>query len=721
MYDTPQTLKRYIRGFNINAIDTKSKKGVVYYNIPCTFDIETTSCYKDIDTGKIIPANTIANLKEKDGRNFESERYKPLAFMYIWQLDIDDHIIIGRTWDELTTTMNEVIKLFSLCNERRIIIYVRNLSFEFQFIRKHFIFQDVFATEERKPIYAVTNTGIEFRCSYFLSGCSLEQTGKNLVKYKASKMVGDLDYSKIRTHMTPLTDVEIGYCIYDVIVDNHYIRECIEMENNNILKIPYTKTGYVRRDVKKHCFSEFNRAKYKPIIDMFKFKRIKDYLQLRSLFSGGFTHANALNSGLIFDNVVSKDFTSSYPAALLLERYPMGKAEEVTITTLKEFHHNLECYACVFDIEITNIREKMGVYENIISKSKCLSLEAPFEENNGRIVRAKSLSLTLNEIDYKCITNFYDFDDIKVINFKRYKKGYLPKPLVECALKFYKEKTILKDVTGKEIEYNLAKSNLNSIYGMMVTDPIRDNILYNNDNWGTKKPSPKEAIEQYNNSKSRFIAYEWGVWITSYARRNLYTGILELGCDYIYSDTDSVKYINEAKHQKYFDNYNKQIIQKIKDVCKYHNLNFDDFAPKTIKGKIKTIGVWDDDGTYSHFKTLGAKRYMVQDAQTGNVNITVSGINKKKAVPYILQESKKKNISPFEYFNNDMYIPCDYCGKMTHKYIDEEVTEVVTDYLGNTCTIHELSSVHLENAPYSLSLAQPYIDFLNKVQEKEEV
>ena len=44
----------------------------------------------------------------------------------------------------------------------------------------------------------------------------------------------------------------------------------------------------------------------------------------------------------------------------------------------------------------------------------------------------------------------------------------------------------------------------------------------------------------------------------------------------------------------------------------------------------------DFEGYYERFKTLGAKRYMVQ--KDGKVNITVSGLNKKIAVPYLQQK-----------------------------------------------------------------------------------
>ncbi|MGC7960564.1 hypothetical protein, partial [Salmonella enterica] len=81
------------------------------------------------------------------------------------------------------------------------------LGYEFQFMRKYFDWLEdgLFAVDERKPIKALCTYGIEFRDSYILSGFSLENTAKNLTTHKVKKMVGDLDYSLIRTHLTPLT------------------------------------------------------------------------------------------------------------------------------------------------------------------------------------------------------------------------------------------------------------------------------------------------------------------------------------------------------------------------------------------------------------------------------------------------------------------------------------------------------------------------------------
>lgn len=208
----------------------KTNKGIEYYNLPCAFDIETTSTY----------SSKLDNIEK-------------IAFMYVWQISINGNIIVGRTWDEFEECYNEIVKHFMLDEFKRLIIYVHNLSFEFQFIAHRFKWLKVFSLEKRKPVQAVTTDGVEFRCSYLLSGFSLENLGKQLQKYKVEKKVGSLDYSKIRHSKTPLTEEELEYCVDDVKVVTSYIKECIE-NDGDITKIPLTKTGYVRNYCRNQCF-----------------------------------------------------------------------------------------------------------------------------------------------------------------------------------------------------------------------------------------------------------------------------------------------------------------------------------------------------------------------------------------------------------------------------------------------------------------------------------
>ena len=101
-----------------------------------------------------------------------------------------------------------------------------------------------------------------------------------------------------------------------------------------------------------------------------------------------------------------------------------------------------------------------------------------------------------------------------------------------------------------------------------------------------------------------------------------------------------------------------------------------------------------------------------------NYNLTVSGLNKKTAIPYLYDLSKKENKSIFELFNEDMFISGEYSGKLLHTYLDDKQEFDSVDYLGNKEHVISLSGVHLEPSSYSLSLADKYKNYLNHIQTK---
>lgn len=681
------------------SLNTKER----FYNIPCSFDIETTSFFR-----------TTGNDEEKE----------KVAIMYVWAFGIGGLVVIGRTWEEFTTMLSELSERLDLDRETRLLCYVHNLSFDFSFLHPWLKFSKVFAISNRKPVYALTTLGIEFRCSYLLSGQSLAKIGNDLRKYKISKLTGDLDYNLERHQETPLTEKELGYISHDVLVVMAYIQETIEREGD-ITKIPLTKTGYVRRFCRNACFYEEGKSHNKSVKRLEYLKIMSrltvtknEYHQLKRAFQGGFTHANPFYSGIVVENVTSFDFTSSYPAVMLSEKFPMGPAEKVGEMTETEFEKNLKLYCCLFDIQFINLQPKRN-QDSYISISRCRNVDTAIV-NNGRVVSAKSLVTTITEQDFTIIEAFYTWDHIRVFNFKRYKKDYLPTDFVKAIIKLYKDKTTLKNVPGKEIDYLLSKEMLNSCYGMCVTDIVRDEYGYNYDTHQWNDPNEPDyytAIRKYNYSKSRFLFYPWGVWVTAYARRNLFTGIVECGMDYIYSDTDSIKITNAENHLPYIRKYNDWVTYKLRKAMEYHGIPYEDIEPMTVKGEKKPLGVWDFDGEYSRFKTLGAKRYLVEEKKTGEIILTVSGLNKQTAVSYMkkLQGPVKNGL--FDWFKNGLYIPPGYTGKQTHTYIDTPKEGHLTDYTGRTAHYYERSGVHLGPADYSLGLAREYIDYILGLRE----
>ena len=495
-----------------------------------------------------------------------------------------------------------------------------------------------------------------------------------------------------------------------------YIQERIEIDGD-ITKIPLTKTGYVRNYCREMCLytcksHKKGGQKFKTYHEMIKSLSIEvdEYKQLKRAFMGGFTHSNAINTNIVLQDVKSFDFTSSYPYCMISEMYPMSKGKVIDVDE-NTFEKYLNQYCCVFDIQFTNLIASLN-YENYISYSKCYKCVNPVI-NNGRLVCCDSMWTTITNVDYDIIKRCYSWDGIKIANFRIYQKGYLPTQFVKSIIKLYQDKTQLKGVEGKEVEYMQSKEMLNSCYGMCVTDIARDEFIYECDNWSTVKPTDEkleDELYKYNKSKKRFLFYVWGIFVTAYARRNLFSGIFEFGNDYIYSDTDSIKVINYNNHMEYINNYNELTQRKLQKACQYHDLDMAELQPKTIKGETKLLGIWDNDGVYDAFKTLGAKRYMYK--QGNDYHITIAGTNKHLGSEYI-----KSLSDPFNAFNDGLIIPPQFTGKLTHTYIDETKRGVIIDYKGVAVEYETLTGIHMEQCEYNLSLASSYIDYLQGVKE----
>lgn len=680
----------YLSQFEIKEIKTNKK--VTYLNIESAFDIETTS---------------YINNGEKS------------AFMYIWMfgLGLGKEIFYGRTWEEFLDLCERLQNYFGLNENRRLVIYVHNLGYEFQFMCNYFKWENVFAINERKPIKALCSYGIEFRDSYILSGYSLANTAKNLTTHKVRKLEGDLDYSLIRHQSTQLTEKELGYCSNDIEIILAYINEQI-VQYEDITKIPLTNTGRVRKYVKDACYytssnhRKSNRGKYQRYRQIMSDLTLDKatYIQLKRAFMGGFTHSNPNHTNKTLENVSSIDLTSSYPTVMLADKFPMSRAKELNITTVEELKKAMSLYCLVFDLKLEGLRNTLK-YESYISESKCFKMVKPVI-NNGRVYDAEMIQTTITDVDFNIIEKVYEWDKISIANVRGFVKAYLPKSIIESILNLYQDKTTLKGVEGKEVEYLLSKGMLNSVYGMCVTDVVKDEHVFN-ETWGIERVDVDEKIDEYNKSKNRFLFYPWGIWVTAYARRNLWTAILNIGDDYIYSDTDSIKMLNFDKHKEYVEKYNKHIGKKLADMMEHYKLNVDLLAPKTIQGKAKPLGIWEFEGNYSHFKTLGAKRYLVKE--NGEFHLTVAGLSKKNGINHMVNICGGVTEQVFDIFNDNLYIPADKTGKMTHTYIDTEKEMFVVDYDGVEERVLTLSGIHLEPCDFTLSISEQYNQFLRAI------
>ena len=695
-------------------IHTKGRGGarIEYVQAAAAFDIETTSTMI--------------------GR-------RKVAFMYVWQFGINGIIIMGRTWDEYRYLMHRLSARFCLGDDRKLFVFVHNFSYEFQFMRLWFQWRDVFAMKPITPLSAeMDGHGIIFRCSYLLTGRKLDGLAGKLDDFpEVRKKIGQLDYSLIHTPDTVLTESEIEYCIFDIIVIMCYIAQCADDENG-VEKIPRTKTGYVRRrcrdgvlyhteikDENRRKRAMFQYRKYMQMLTMTP----AEYLLARNAFTGGFTHANAWDVGETLENIASFDFSSSYPACMVLDYFPASRGRLERVDSEEQYKFLCSKYCVIADVTFHGLRPKID-YEFYISKSKCRDFA--YEEyttargkvkrrpkclcDNGRIVEAECLTISITEIDFEIICKVYEFDSIEIGTCYTYTRGRLPSDLVRIVCDLYEGKTTLKGVAGMEKEYALMKEDLNSIYGMMVTDIIRMIYDYSDDWDEPRAPDVVDKIEEYNKSFSRFTFYPHGVYITAHSRRRLWSGILACGRDYKYADTDSIKIANYESHMNYISKYNAAVLADLKKACAYHDIPLRKVLPKTIKGKEKPLGFWDFEGVFEKFKTLGAKRYLRKI--DGKLEMTVAGVNPKRGAAY-LEKTFGKNA--FEHFEIGLYFPAGETGKLTHTYIDKEIHGEIADYTGRLGHYEEKSFVHLSPADYSMTMLAEFADFLQGMEDYFEI
>lgn len=633
--------------------------------------------------------------------------------MYVWQFSLNGYVWLGRSYKEFYNMINDLHDALELGYCKNLVVYVHNLSYEFNCLRKYMEVSDYFAIDKRTPLYVIDKRGIEFRCSYHLSGYSLEYLGNidnnMLHKYKVSKLVGNLNYYKVRTPETPLTRKEVRYCINDVRIVTNYIQELLE-RGEDIAHIPLTKTGRVRIALNHNCIlsptGKGMNMKYVKKMQECVIESVDDYRTLRRGFAGGFTHPNPFNTNItITDGVIPFDINSDYPFQLVINKYPTGPANHAATLTMGDYNYLLGLgFHIVADFQFTDL-EPIFFNDYYISSSKCWEL-ADHKECNGRVTRAALLGTTITELDFDIIKQAYKWSSLKITGALVYASDYLPIEFVETVLDFYEAKTTLKGIPEKVVEYMNGKEQLNSCYGMCATDMVRDIFTYDED-FIFEPADVESAIMSYNKSKKRTTYYPWALYCTAYARHKLWTeGILPLGPEYIYSDTDSIYAFDSEATRAHFKKINEKTIERLEALSEERRIALRRLKPVNIKGEEQPLGIWSEEKRCIKFKTLGAKRYM-KTTEDGKTSSTIAGLS-KEAIDYIMEHGG------YDFFTNEMEIPATDSGRLTHTYLDEGRSGTVTDYRGNKYNYSIRCGVHMEPAPFTLSMSKLFIDFLRR-------
>lgn len=661
----------------------RGRNKVEYYNFPCSFDIETTTIRPgelDYNVGNDAP---------------------PIAFPYLFQWNIYGHVVMVRTYSHAMKIFEWLSKYFRLAINRRLVLFVHNLNFEYFFFRDLWKIepQYSFALDDKHPVTIVCKNGLMFRDSYKLTNMSLEALSKDWAqKYKKDKEL--IDYSELRTPYSVLSHDVLLYSALDVLSLSESVENYLNARSEKLWTNCPTSTSFIRKRLKTTI--GFINTKHKTP-EQVKYSR---YLQKQKIDAplfdllaraarGGNTHTNRAYTGELLYDIFHADICSSYPAQMICyPEFPLNAWRPLDagayVEDIELFERN--GYCTVFDVVLINARLKQGVTVPYISISKMIVLsgEEMNATDNGRYMGGlEQIQLSIFGIEWDIIKRQYDFDDVIITKGYFANKGYLPDIVRRFILDLYERKTKLKNVENKEIEYNIAKAELNGVYGMALTSPFRLQYEFADNGIFEKPPENKsEFLEKYQRSRSYFLPYAAGVMTAVLGRVMLQKYIDAVGDNFLYCDTDSIfaKNIQESE---------KAVREVEKELTEYQRKCGFELSYNDVKGKPHELGSVDCD-RLDAFKSFGAKKYITVSG--GKLTCTIAGVPKKKGAeiigrpenfklglnfpgsitgklclwyneaPGVLLHDEK--CRPIEVYSNVAMLPVDYLLSMSRDYME---------------------------------------------------
>lgn len=535
----------------------------------------------------------------------------PQAIVYSHQIALNDTYQQLRTWDGMCALFAEMEDALSI-KQARIRIWVHNLSFEFQFLKSVIKIDEVLAVDKRTVLMARSGH-LVFCCSAVHSGTSLARFIHDYAPASPwQKQSGErFNYSKKRYPDTRLTAREKLYCECDVrgLVDA--LRGEMAVTGDSVDSLPLTSTGFARRDV---------RRAMAPLMPKLRAMQPDPHLYrlLREAFRGGNTHASRFEVGETLRGVECVDESSAYIAALCCYKYPISKFWKVENADIGRCDDlSARGYSVLMRLHLEGVRLRRDSWPvPYIAAAKTRNLVGAALDN-GRVLSADRLDLTLTDIDYEILVKEYDFTATVVEAWAAW-SGMLPQELRGVLRDYYQRKTNLKGVD--EVAYNHAKRLLNAIYGMAAQDPCAEEIYLDAATLLLECDEKPLAELLKEGTRRPYMSYQWAVWCTARARWMLEQGI-ELCEKYghlVYTDTDSCKYQKRPDSAPNFDALNEERRELAR---KFGCVAVD------RKGVEHFLGVFEREERCTSFITYGAKKYAY--ISNGRLHVTTAGVSKK--------------------------------------------------------------------------------------------
>ena len=543
-------------------------------------------------------------------------------------------------------------------------IYFHNLSYDWVFLRKFFFRKWDYPKKQlnTKPHYPISiefSNHVILKDSLILAQRGLDKWAKDM-DVSHQKAVGKWDYDKLRCQDGNFSEDELEYIEHDTLAGVECLYATMKNLNKHIYSMPYTATGIPREQVRKIG------KKYKAHERFIE--QALDYDQLKvteMAYHGGYTHANRhYLDTTIKGKVKCYDFASSYPYIMIGYKFPVERFTEINNCYIDDILKHSEKYAFIFNFIATGVKIKSdSIVMPTLQNSRAVKVINPVLDN-GRILACEYVSIWLTEIDLKLIKEHYDIERHICLHVMVAKKGYLPRWFTDFVYQCFKDKTQFKG--GDPVLYAIAKAKLNSLYGMCVQHPIREDIIEHYETGQYTIDHDKDMQDEYRKYVNRItsiLPYQWGVWVTAYAMYNLFQ-LGKCARRWYYSDTDSV--YGEGWNIKAVERYNAGCRKRLKDRG---------YDPIEHEGKLYYLGVAEHEGdsdTYTEFRMVGAKRYCGRNLKDGELHITVAGVPKVGA---------KCLNDDIDNFTTGMVFDGETTNKKTHTFF--YVDDIYIDDSGN--------------------------------------
>ena len=664
-------------------------------------------------TPYVAAFDTETSTIEKDGEQ--------IAFMYVWQMAVENEAFYGRTWSEFKLCLQKMKNEMHLAVDYKLIVYVHNLKYDFGFYKKEVNLDgnDFVARSRRTVLKHIMDDCFEVRDSAVYTEEPLEHMGEEI---GIPKMKG-YDYNRIRHALTPLTPEELEYCEHDVLILTRYFRLEAEKLNCSIYKLALTATQKIKRGINE----EFARES-RMYQNMIMSRQLKDNDHdnhildlLKHAFFGAFNYSSQLIRGITQNNVAGIDISACYGAQCLLHPYPVGKFTPIELPESTDDLKNNPRYAGKAMLITFAAKDVSAKYADIgfLPINVHNYWQRPASDINNiaskRVLTAAKLEMTLTDVDFRLFLEFYSYSAIKFVSIMASDYGDMPPYMIRSIEKTHRKKLEIQRrnniiklsrplTLAEQLEYTHAKTGVSRIYGILVQDPVRD--IYE---WNPEINDIQKNGEQKNKSQFQPVLYQWGVWVVAWARYEILRLLLKLsgtGKNFddlktLYSDTDSLYFKFTESDIEIVKSYNDMINAKISNVAKKYRI-----SPEALTG-IGTLKIT----YYQQFKTTGIKQYCyIQDDvfdyrcagltrpdyqydDNNNQLFNEDGTPVNNGMTFF--DNFASNDERMAAFCREMSIPASDAHVKRNYYNDEPLKNPieVTDYLGNTTTVKPKSWV----------------------------